>query len=317
MLAKELSERGHDVTLFAHPASTSPVRKVGWPGLCSGKLTDTIKNSAILGAHVISNGTDIVHSFSRIAYLSPILPIKVPKLMSYQREINVQTASLADKLALGTMEFSALSKNMIEFRPLSGKWHLVPNGVPLELYQFRCKVPADAPLVFLGRVELIKGPHLAIEIAKRSNKNLIIAGNIPWEHKRWFDEMIAPHIDNDRVRYIGPVDDRQKNHLLGSAAALLMPILWEEPFGIVMVEAMACGTPVLGMNQGSVSEVVDHGVTGYVGQSPEELSRYVADISALDRRKCRQKVIERYSAHAICDHYLSIYAGLKRKLATK
>ncbi len=126
----------------------------------------------------------------------------------------------------------------------------------LSTYKFTSGVAPDAPFVFLGRIEEIKGPHLAIEIARRAGAKLIIAGNIPEEHRAWFDEMVAPFIDGSQVTFIGPVNDRQKSELLGQARALLMPIIWEEPFGLVMIEAMACGTPVIGMRRGAVPEVV-------------------------------------------------------------
>ena len=94
----------------------------------------------------------------------------------------------------------------------------MPNGVPLATYAFRATVAPDAPLVFLGRIEEIKGPHIAIEVARRTGRRLVIAGNVPEEHRAWFEATIAPHIDDNRVRYVGPVDDAQKNALLGALA---------------------------------------------------------------------------------------------------
>src|SRR5206468_12466033 len=110
----------------------------------------------------------------------------------------------------------------------------------------------------------IKGPHLAIEVARRTGRRLILAGNISQGHESFFEQQVKPFIDGDRVRYVGPVDDLEKNQLLGEAAALLMPILWDEPFGIVMAEALACGTPVIGFQRASVPEVVADGVSGFL-----------------------------------------------------
>lgn len=308
MLARSLTSRGHSVLLFAKRDSTCPVARVGWPGGSSGQLFDTMRNAATLTRHAA--GLDIVHSFSRIAYLTPLLRRSLPKLMSYQREISPRTTSLAHRLSGGTLEFSAISRQMIHATPLAGRWHLVPNGVPLSTYTYRETVATDAPLVFLGRLEEIKGPHLAIEIARRSGRKLVIAGNIPAEHRGWFDACIAPHIDGDRVCFTGPVDDAQKNALLGSAAAFLMPILWEEPFGIVMAEAMACGTPVLGLRRGAVPEVVEHGVTGYVATTVDELVASVEQLGALSRRAARERVERLFSDDAVTEGYLSIYRGM-------
>lgn len=310
MLALGLTRRGHDVTLFANPQSSCPVPKIGWPGLSSGSKLATLRNAATLARHVAAGRFDVVHSFSRIAYLTPILPFPIPKLMSYQREISPHTTGSAHRIARGSLEFSAISRQMIDAAPLAGRWHLVPNGVPLETYTFRDTVDAEAPLVFLGRIEETKGPHLAIEIARRARMPLIIAGNIPDAHRAWFEAHVAPHIDNERIRYVGPVNDAEKNALLGSARAFLMPILWEEPFGIVMAESMACGTPVLGLRRGAVPEVVDHAVTGYVVDTVDDLVAAAHRLGTLSRAACRARVERLYSDATVTDAYISIYDRL-------
>lgn len=310
MLARALVARGHEVVLLANPESTCPVPLVGWPGGSSGRTIDTARNALTVARTLATRRVDLVHSFSRIAYLAPLLPLPVPKLMSYQREISSRTTAAAHRLSRGTLQFTAISRQMMEARPLVGRWHLIPNGVPLATYTFRDTVPADAPFVFLGRIEEIKGPHLAIEIARRAGRKLVIAGNIPNEHRAWYDAHVLPHIDGDRVSYVGPVDDAQKNALLGSAAAFLMPILWEEPFGIVMAEAMACGTPVLGFRRGAVPEVVEHGVTGHVSDTTDELIAAAAGIGRLSRRATRNRVEAHYSDAAVAEKYLALYAEM-------
>jgi glycosyltransferase involved in cell wall biosynthesis len=162
-------------------------------------------------------------------------------------------------------------------------------------------------LVFLGRVEEIKGPHLAIEIARRTNLPLVIAGNVPDNQRQFFETRIAPHIDGKAVSYIGPVDDAAKNALLGNARALLMPILWEEPFGIVMAEAMACGTPVLGLARGSVPEVVEHGVTGFVSDDVDGLVAAVRKLETISRDACRARAERLFSDTAVVENYLAVY----------
>lgn len=310
MLARGLLARGHSVTLFAHPNSTCPATHVAWPGRSSRSRADALRNAVVLTSAVLARQFDIVHSFSRLAYLVPSLPLPVPKLMSYQRHISRRTTAAATRLSRGTLEFTAVSLRMLEGVSLRGRWHLVPNGVPLNRYTLRKVVAPDSPLVFLGRIEEIKGPHLAIDIAERLRRPLVLAGNVPGGQRAWFEATIAPRIDGRRVRYVGPVDDRQKNELLGAAVALLMPILWEEPFGIVMVEAMACGTPVLGLRRGAVPEVVKHGVTGFVADSVDELVAAATDLPILSRAACRDRVERFYSDEAVVSGYLAVYREL-------
>jgi glycosyltransferase involved in cell wall biosynthesis len=313
MLAKGLVERGHKVTLFAHPDSASHGTLVPWPGGASRSRMDTLRNAACLYRHVSGGGFDLLHSFSRIAYMTPLLPTRLPKIMSYQRDISTRTTSLANTLSRGSLEFTAISNWMMKPVQHIGRWHMVPNGVPLDTYTFQPVVPPDAPLVFLGRIEEIKGPHLAIEIAKRTGDRLVIAGNIPPDKQGWFDAHVAPHLDDHQITYIGPVDDAAKNTLLGSAKAFLMPILWEEPFGIVMAEALACGTPVLGLRKGAVPEVVEDGLTGFVRDTVDELVRMIGSLPQITRPNCRHAIESRFSADAIVDRYLAVYRNVARK----
>lgn len=309
MLAAELSNRGHQVTLFAHPDSTAAGTLVPWPGGSSNSRVDTIRNATTLWREVQRKHVDVLHSFSRIAYLLPLLPLPVPKLMSYQRPITRRTVQMGHALSRSSLEFSAISQWMMGPVADIGRWHLVPNGVPLSNFPYVDNPGLDAPLMFLGRVEAIKGPHLAIEVAQRTNLPLVIAGNIPSEHQGWFDAQIAPHL-NEQIRYVGPVDDARKAELLGRSRALLMPILWDEPFGIVMAEAMACGTPVIGFRRGSVPEVVEHGVSGLVVDDLDQMVLAVDQLAALKRRACRVSVENSYSESAVADSYLNVYQTL-------
>ena len=230
--------------------------------------------------------------------------------MTYQREVSRRTVKLAGRIAGGSLEFTAVSRAMTVPVQDLGRWHVIPNGVSLSAYDFRPSVADDAPFVFLGRIEEIKGPHLAIEIARRTGRRLVIAGNIPPEHQAWFDAVIAPHVDGEAVRFVGPVNDAQKNVLLGDAAAFLMPILWEEPFGIVMAEAMACGTPVLGLARGAVPEVVVDGETGYVTETVDALADAARLVDRLDRADSRARVERLYSEDAVVDAYLDVYRAM-------
>lgn len=307
MLVRGLVQRGHDVTLFAHPASASAGRLVAWRGMHAASNRDSVRNSATLARHVMFGGYDLIHSFSRIAYLAPLLPLPIPKIMTYQRPISPRTTKLGHMLSRGTLSFTAISDWMMRDVAEIGRWDMIPNGVPLDVYDYVHAVAPDAPFVFLGRVEEIKGPHLAIDIAQRAGRRLVIAGNVPDDQRRWVEAHIIPRLDGQSVSYIGPVDDAQKNDLLGKAAALLMPILWDEPFGIVMAEAMACGTPVIGLARGAVTEVVRDGLTGFVRTDIDGLVDAARRIDQVKRRECRLRVERLYSPNAVVEAYIALY----------
>lgn len=307
MLARGLASRGHYVAVFAHRASETAGLLIPWRGLTSSSKLDTARNAATLARHVCAGGFDLVHSFSRVAYLTPLLPLPIPKLMSYQREISRRSVRLGHALSRGSLWFSAVSSQMMRGVTDIGTWRLVFNGVPLATYEFSSDPGSDAPLVFLGRVEETKGPHLAIEVARRSGLPLVIAGNVPPEHRDFFEAKIKPQLDGHQITYLGPIDDKAKNVLLGRARALLMPILWEEPFGIVMAEAMACGTPVIGFARGAVPEVVENGVTGYVAGNLDGLVATVPLLDRISRMACRARVEQLFSDRAVVSAYESVY----------
>lgn len=309
MLVRGLVRGGHDVTLFAHPDSNVPCRLEPYPGRRSQYWADLLCNMWHVSSKVLRQRYDIVHSFARLAYLLPILPVRIPKLMSYQRAITPRRPDWAQRLARETLHFSGCSRHIISRYEGQSNWHVVYNGVPTTTYLFQAKVREDAPLMFLGRLEDYKGAHLAIEVALRSGRSLVIAGQVPdgAKHRTYFQDKIAPHIDGKMIRYAGPVDDDQKNALLGGAAALVMPILWDEPFGIVMAEALACGTPVIGFNRGSVPEVVRHGVNGFVCGTVDEMVDAVKRIKEINRDECRRIMEEKFSDRAIVDEYEKLY----------
>lgn len=317
MLVRGLLARGHDVTLFAHRESSCPTALIPWPGASSADRWHTARNTMTLARGAAAGRFDIVHSFSRLAYLLPILPLAMPKLMTYQREVTRETVARAHRLSRGSLAFTAVSRAMMKPVADVGDWHLVYNGVPLASYDASDAVAGDAPLVFLGRIERIKGPHVAIEVARRTGRPLVIAGNVPDGHRDWFEAHVAPAIDGVHVRYVGPVDDMAKNALLRSAAAFLMPILWDEPFGIVMAEAMACGTPVIGFGRGSVPEVVEDGVTGAVVRDVDGMVAAVAHLPRFERRACRARVERMFSDDAVVEGYLAVYRQLISRKASR
>lgn len=313
MLVRGLAERGHEVTLIAHPDSRVPVELVPYPGLRPRHPLDTLRNSWTVARTLTRGRYDLVHAFGRLAYLLPILPWELPKLMSYQREPTLSGIQRAVQLSKkGSLAFTGCSEYIAaKIRPYAPAY-AIHNGVPLQVYKFQPQVMPDAPLVFLGRVEHVKGAHLAIEIARQTGKKLILAGNVPndGQFQRYFQEQIQPQLDGQQIQYIGPVNDQQKNELLGRAAAFLMPILWDEPFGIVMAEALACGTPVIGMRRGAVPEVVQPGVNGFIGNTLPELVASVYQIDQIERYNCRKSAELCFSDRVIVGQYEHLYQTL-------
>jgi glycosyltransferase involved in cell wall biosynthesis len=309
MLVRGLVQRGHDVTLFANPKSQVSCRLLPYPRLRSQSKLDTLANLWHVSQVIRRSHFDLVHSFARLAYLTPLLPQRIPKIMSYQRGVSPRSVRLGNLLSRGTLSFTGCSAHLIRRWQLNDHFYVVYNGVPLETYKWTAQVEPDAPLVYLGRVEEIKGVHLAIEVARKSGRRCIIAGNVPEaeHHRRYFAELIQPHVDGKNVEYVGAVDDAAKNQLLGKSAALLMPLLWEEPFGIVMAEALACGTPVIGLRRGSLPEIVQHGVNGFGCGSVEEMVAAVGRLPEIDRRDCRRVAEEKFSDRVIVDAYERLY----------
>ncbi len=197
--------------------------------------------------------------------------------------------------------------------PGGGPWSVIYNCAAPERYTFRSDVdPRSAPLVFLGRLERCKGPHTAIDVARRLNRRLIIAGNISTlsEERAFFEAEVAPRIDGTLVSYVGPVDDAQKDELLGGAAAMLMPIEWEEPFPVVLPESLMCGTPVVAFRRGGVPEGIEEGRTGFVCDTAEEMCAVIGRLGEIDRARCRTEAERRFSDLAITDEYEALYRRL-------
>lgn len=311
-LARGLLERGHDVTLIAHPESETPARLVPYGAPPHRGWAFRMRELVQVGTSLRRRwrDLDLIHSFGRLAALLPVLCLKkLPKIQSYQRAVPRSGIRRALRLAGDSLQFTACSTQMYAGKGLEGRWTTVFNGVELTRYEFVPSVSPGAPLVFLGRLERIKGVHSAIAIARTSGRRLILAGNrvAPSDEPDYFESEIAPALDGDRVRYVGEVDDARKNAILGEAAALLMPIEWEEPFGIVMIEAMACGTPVIAFDRGSVGEIVRDGVNGFVCSGVREAVEAVDRLERLDRAGARRDVEKRFSSEVIVDAYERLY----------
>ncbi len=302
---------GYKVGLVAREGSISPAAKFyPWPcGEPRGAL-NTLRNTCALGRAVRDFRPDVLHSFSRLGYMLPLLPQKLPKVMSYQRHTGGRQVTMAAQLGGRRLLFTGCSEFICrQGRMAGGTWRAVHNFVEPEKFDFAPSVAADAPLVFLSRLDRIKGADTAIAMAKRAGRRLILAGNHAKsgaDYDYWKTE-IEPHLGRNGIEWVGEVDDRAKNELLGKAAALLVPIRWDEPFGIVFAEALACGTPVISSPRGALPEIVEEGKTGFLVRSEEEGVEAVGKIGSLSRVACRKAAEEKFSAAVCAQAYLRAY----------
>ncbi|MDX6766269.1 MAG: glycosyltransferase [Candidatus Methylacidiphilales bacterium] len=313
-LARGLVGRGHAVALVAHPDSTCPgVRLFSWPDLGTTGLTSQMRQAAHLAQSTRRFQPDVVHSFSRLALLLPLMADRQPMVMSYQRHTGGAGVRIAALLGGACLRFSGCSDFICDMgRKAGGDWTTIPNFVETAACTYGPHVPADAPLVFLSRIDRIKGPDLAIAIARKAGRRLILAGNIPSDPggQAFWQKHIEPELGKNGVEWVGEVDDFRKNELLSSAAALLLPIQWEEPFGIVFAEALACGTPVLTCPRGAAPEIVHPGQNGFLFRTLDGGVEAVERLSLIDRAACRRDAEARFSATSAVERYLDLYQGL-------
>ena len=313
-LIEEFRRRGHVVGLVANSESSAEVDAFfPWPGKSSQRRRDSLRNTLELTKAVKAFRPDVLHSFSRLMWLFPLALTarRLPIVMSYQRDPSGRTVRLARRIMGDRLCFTGCSQSIADLG-LSrggGDWHGIPNFIDPEKLTFMPSVPSDAPLVFLSRIEPIKGCHTAIAIAKASGRRLLIAGNRVETGSAfgYWDREIAPHLGRDGIEYVGTVDDAQKNELLGSAAAMLVPIEWEEPFGIVFAEALACGTPVISCPRGALPEIVEQGRHGFLINSIEDGVAAVQRIGEISRSDCRRRVEDNFTLEIVADKYLELF----------
>ena len=313
MFAKEYVRLGHEVHLLVTKGSVVEgctvhgYGKAGFPPKKIDALLAIPKAWWFLWQN--RKKFDLIHNFGRLAYLLPILNLPVKKIMTYGREISKRNIKWINKLPNKNLVFSGCSKDLVSRGNVAGKWEVIYNAIDFSKYTLVEHVADDAPLIFLGRIEKVKGCHTAIRVALETGNRLIIAGNIsPLKNEQdYFEHEIKPYIDGEKIMYVGALNDEQKNHYLGQAKALLFPIEWDEPFGIVMIEAMACGTPVIAYKRGSVTEVIENGITGWHTSDFDNLKLLVQQISSIDRRKCRDTASSQFDIHMIASRYLSLF----------
>jgi len=315
-LADGLIARGHQVTLWAGPGSGTNATLETFGDEGEWTRWSNVRNTLTLSARFMRDDGrfDVIHNFGRLAYLSLVFPWDVPKVQTYMRTINPENMGKAARLGAKRMHFTAVSAAIRDTGASGGgEWSVIYNCADPARYTFHGDTsPTSAPLVFLGRLDRCKGPHTAIEVARRLKRRLIIAGNISpvAEEQKFFEQEVAPRIDGSLVTYIGPVDDAQKDALLGGAAAMLMPIEWEEPFPVVLPESLLCGTPVIAFRRGSMPELVDEGCTGFLVDTTEQAVAAVGLARHVDRQAIRNVAVARFGVDRMVDDYLAAYGRL-------
>ena len=307
-LARGYKNEGHTVYLVANPASTCAhtQKNYKWPALHSRGFKNIIKNTFYLRKVAKEVKPDVIHSFSRLLYGYPLfITHKIPFLQTYGRKISARSTSLAVRVAGDNLHFTACAAHMLKGLPNQQAFTPVFNFTDVNYFTLHASIQRTH-LMFLGRIEEIKGTREAIEAAIQSNNKIVVAGNIQPGHDAYFEQEIKPLLANPLVQYVGAVDDEQKRFYLQRSTALLFPIKWEEPFGIVLAEALACGTPVIGFNRGSVPEVINDGVNGYIVSSVAEMVTAITKIDKLDNQQIRNDAVDRFSLQKITRQYLRL-----------
>ena len=315
-LCEGLAKRGHEVAFWGAPGSHVP--GVVEPFGNEGEWTtwSNVRNTSVVSSRLLRSlgGFDLVHNFGRLFYLVSAFRRNIPKVQTYMRPVNPDNMRKAARMGAKRMHYTAVSKAIRDTGiPGGGDWSVIYNCASASDYRFEPATdPNTAPLMFLGRLERCKGAHTAIQVARKLGRRLIIAGNIsniPREIE-YFHAEIEPFIDGDLIDYVGPVDNEQKNKLLGSSAALLVPIEWEEPFPVILPEALLCGTPLIAFQLGGVPEGIDHGRTGFLCDTPDEMAEFVNRLGEIDRRECRAEAERRFDVDVIVGEYENLYRSL-------
>jgi glycosyltransferase involved in cell wall biosynthesis len=312
-LTEELVAEGHDVTLFASGDSVTGARLVP----CAAQSLRLDRKCVDKSAHHIlmleevfkrSDEFDIVHF--HIDYLHFPLSRRgtIPHVTTLHGRLDI-----ADLVPLygEFKEMPVVSISDAQRDPLPWlNWQAsIHHGLPTDLYSFHSK-PGQY-LAFLGRISPEKGVDQAIAIAKRIGIKLKIAAKVDPVDKEYFECVIRPLMDSSLIEYIGEIADHEKDEFLGNAFALLLALNWPEPFGVVMIEALACGTPIVAFRRGSVPEIVEHGLTGYIVEDADGARAALRNVPALKRSRCRKAFEDRFTAPRMCAEYLSIYEQLQ------
>ncbi len=316
-LAEELVKMGHDVTLLASGDSHTSAKLV----VCAPAAIRTLKSARnqktrvalnyqglARAIEVINGGNfDIIHNHFGWQPLLFENTIDCPMVTTLHGTLVDPTEKLMHDQYRDSA-FISISDSQRRHGPNLNYIATVYNGINVKSFSFNDK-PGEY-LAFLGRICPEKGPTYAIEIAKKTNQRLIIAAKVDPVDEDFFEEFVEPLIDGDQIIFIGEVDHEAKVKMLKNATALLSPLQWDEPFGLANIEAMACGTPVIAINRGSMKELIINDKTGYLCSNIDEMIDQVPRIGRIDRVACRQHVMENFNSKLMAKRYLEAYGQL-------
>jgi glycosyltransferase involved in cell wall biosynthesis len=307
LLTEELVRRGHDVTLFASGDSDTTARLV--PG-CERFLRGTDGDKGILNMLSVTacleraEEFDIIHNHTTLEGMATAGLISTPVLTTLHGGLSGDWMLLFERYRGW---YNAISRSAKRLLPPHKRFAgVIYNAIDVASHPMNAG-PRDDYALYLSRISPEKGTHLAIEVARRAEQRLIIAGNIDDVDRLYFESEILPRVDGDLVTYFGEADVSQKRELLANARCLLAPITWPEPFGLFMAESMACGTPVVVFRNGSSPEVVEDGVTGYVVDTLDEMIEALSRLDRILPEACRRRVEERFGIARMADDYLAAY----------
>jgi glycosyltransferase involved in cell wall biosynthesis len=310
-LTEELVNMGHDVTLYASGDSRTSARL---RSVCEralrlegGKLLAPLAHHLNLIETVAQEADefDVVHFHLDYLSFSQVRRLEIPAITTLHGRLDIPDLYPLFR-EFDDMRLISISDAQRAPMPWASWLATVHHGLPEDLHSWN-EEPGKY-LAFLGRISPEKRVDRAIEIAKAVGMPLRVAAKVDPADQEYFDKEVRHLLSGTDVEFIGEIGDQDKTEFLGNAFALLFPIDWPEPFGLVMIEAMACGTPVIAFRGGSVAEIVDEGVTGFVVESIEEAAEAVQRIPSIDRRECRAAFERRFSARRMCEDYLKAYA---------
>ena len=311
-LTEELVSMGHDVTLFA---SGDSVTRAHLEAACPLALRLDAHVADHHGHHLImferafarSGEFDIIHFHTGYIHFPLCRRLGVPHLTTHHGRLDIPELFPLFR-EFDELPFVSISDSQRRPIPWANWQGTVYNGIPDDLCSFHPE--RGKYLAFLGRISPEKRLDRAIAIAQRAGMEIKIAAKIDKLDVDYFNSQIKPLLKDSRVEYLGEISDQEKNDFLGNAHALLFPIDWPEPFGLVMIEAMACGTPVVAYRRGAVPEVMQPGVTGYIVNNLDEAVGAVERIGGLDRQLCRKAFEDRFTARRMTENYLDIYTQI-------
>jgi glycosyltransferase involved in cell wall biosynthesis len=308
-LTEELVRRGHDVTLFATGDSLTHARLVSiYPRpLREAKLKDLYGTNVwslfnIGTAYARQDEFDIIHDHTSFLGLPTANTARTPVVITCHGPFTPENRHIFRSLRRPRIVTISNAQATVPDLNYAGT---VYNGLDLAPYPFSAE--HDGYLLFVGRISMEKGLHLAIEVALNVNMPLIIAAKLDDVDQSYFKYYVEPYL-SEKIRWIGEVDEEERNQLMSRAFCLIHAATWREPFGLTLIEAMACGCPVLATNIGSIPELVVHGTTGYVVSSVEEMIDAVYAMETIDRSACRAHALGTFNVERMTDAYERIYA---------